>query len=140
MTDLRDDRDLADFVPTPTKGVAGSPTGWLIAHGIAWGVWLVVLIVAVRTMEVIFQDFGVDLPGMTVFFIKVAHAKVLLAPAVLILLLLDRTVLNARHRRGDARGFRTWAIAMMALPILLFAATTVALVLPLADLMARLAG
>ncbi len=140
MTDLRDDRDFADFTPIPAKGAARSPRRWLIAHAVAWGAWLIVLTVVERKFEAIFQDFGVDLPGMTVLVIKVGHTGMLLAPLLLIVLGADWVVLNTMDRRGEARGHRAWAIAMLIAPLLLFGATIVALVIPLISLETRLSG
>ncbi len=140
MKDLRDERDLADFVAPPEKGMARSSRRWLMAHGVAWGLLMVVLVGVVRKFEPIFQDFGVDLPGMTVVVIKAAHLGILLVPLFLILMGADWAVLNALDRRGQARRYRAWAIAMLIATLLLLGATIVALVMPLISLQTRLSG
>lgn len=140
MSTLRDERDLADFVAPRQKGTARRPRAWLIAHTVAWGSWLAVLILMGRKFEAIFQDFGVDLPGITILFIKVAHMGVALAPLTLILLGVDWAVLRALGRRGEAGRYRAWVIMMLAVPLLLFAAMVAGFILPLVILVTRLSG
>ena len=140
MTHLREGRDLADFIPPREKGAARAPRGWLIAHGIAWGVWLIVLTFGVRKLEAIFVDFGVGLPGFTALVIRVSHLGIALVPLLLVVLGVDWFVLHALDRRGEARRYRTWSIAMLVVPWLLFAATIVALAIPFLSILTRLSG
>jgi hypothetical protein len=134
------ERELADFVPPRGKGAARSTRAWLIAHALAWGFWLVVLNVVGRRFEAIFADFGVDLSGITVLFVKLAHMGAALALLCLILLGVDWAVLRTLDRRGEAGRYRAWAVAMLVVPLLLFGATIVGFVLPLTTLETRLSG
>jgi hypothetical protein len=140
MNPLPEARDLSDFVAPREKGPARSPRGWIIAHAVAWGCWLVVLTFGVRKIERAFADFGVDLPSVTVFAIKVAHMGVVLAPLLLILLGVDWSVLRALGRRTDGGRYRAWAIAMLVVPLLLFMGTIVALAVPFLSILTRLSG
>ena len=135
-------RDLADFAPVREKGtVAGSPRGWLIVHGLAWGAFLVGLALVMRRFETVFADFGVDLPGFTVLLIKAAHVtNVLGVPLFLGLLAADWSVLKALARGGRSKEYRAWSVLMLVVPGLLIAATIVGLALPLLTIMTRLTG
>lgn len=140
MTQLREGRDLADFSPPREKGAARSPRRWLVAHGIAWGAWLIVLTFAVRKLEAVFADFGVDLPWFTALVIKVSHLGIAHVPLLLVLLWMDWAVLHALTRRGEAGRSRVWSVAMLVAPLLLFAATIIALTLPFLSINTPLSG
>ena len=85
-----------------------------------------------RQFEAIFaRASAIDLPGVTVFAIQVAHLGIRLAPMILVLLAVDWSVLRALYRRGEAGKYHAWAVAMLVAPLLLLAATAAALALPL---------
>jgi hypothetical protein len=119
----------------------------LIAHGIAWGLFLVLLGLVVPRIEAIFLDFGIPLPRPTLLLIRASHLVswastplVALPTLLLVLLGVDWLILNIRPDPGEAGLARTWSALMLASPLLLIALTLAALVLPLLTILTDLVG
>ncbi len=132
--------DLADIVPSPKKEARGFTRIWGIAHGIAWGLLLLLLGFGVPRVEVIFKDFNVDLPGVTVLVIRASHLVVGFVPLLLVLLGADWFLLDVLSRRGEVRPARAWSVLMLVCPLLLIALALVALVQPSWTIMTHLNG
>ena len=123
-----------------------SPFG-LIAHCIAWGLFLVLLALIVPRIEAIFLDFGIPLPRLTLLLIRASHLVswastplVALPTLLLVLLGVDWLILNIRPERGEAGLARTWSALMLASPLLLIALALAALVSPLLTILTDLVG
>jgi hypothetical protein len=138
--------DLSGFVPVPARAEGNLPPFRLIAHCIAWGLFLVLLAFVVPRVEAIFLDFGIPLPRPTLLVIGASHwvmwalTPVVAIPALLLLLGADWLMLNARSGRAQAGLLQAWSVLMLASPLLLIALTLVGLVLPLLTIMTRLNG
>jgi type II secretory pathway component PulF len=133
--------------PAQQSAEAAPASFGLIAHCIAWGLFLVLLTVIVPRIEAIFQDFGTPLPRPTRLLIRASHlviwaaAPLVAIPSLLLVLLgMDWLILNIRPERGEARLARTWSALMLASPLLLIALTLAALVLPLLTILTRVTG
>ncbi len=125
------DEDLQDFSP-PRKGAGARSTCFrLIAHAIAWGVFLAFLVFGTARVEPIFADFGVPLPNVTVWVIEASHRVVASVALTLLLLVADGLVLDTLCRRGDVLRAWSWSLLMIGTPLSLVAVTLWALLLPL---------
>jgi type II secretory pathway component PulF len=103
----------------------------LITHGIAMGLFLLVLAVGVPKVERVFADFGAPLPQATVLVIRASHRSIAFMLSTLVLLGVDWSMLAILSRRGDAQRARAWSVSMIAMPLLMIALILVALGLPL---------
>lgn len=128
MNDLDDLPALTP--PEALWGPAGSTHAWLIAHGVAWVGFLIVLVSGVRAVEVSFRDFGIELPWVAALVIKISHMGIALVPLLLVLLGIDWCFLNVLDSRGKAEVYRGWSWLMLAAPLLLSAAAIAALAVP----------
>ncbi len=112
----------------------------MIAHGIAWGLLLVLLAFVVPRMEAKFTDFGIPLPQLTIRVIRVSHQVLALTALILGVLVADGLMWNAQSARGESEWSRAWSLLMLVAPLLGIALTLVALALPFATIMPRLSG
>ena len=113
-----------DFSPASRTKPRSLGSG-LIVHGLAWALFLGLLAFLVPKFEVIFKDFGVDLPSLTKIAIKASHFliyyPIVAVPPVLLVLVLDgwlRSKFSKRQQDGKSRG---WSMVMLAIPLLLIA-------------------
>ena len=133
------DEDLLDISP-PRKGAGARSTGFrLIAHAIAWGVFLAFLVFGTGRVEPIFADFGIPLPNVTLWVIQASHSIVASVLLTLLLLVGDGLVLAALCRRGEVLSAWCWSLVMIGTPLSLVAVTLWALLLPLLNVH-RLSG
>ena len=139
--------DLSDFFPALKRSKGRLTPFRLITHCYVWGLFLVILAFVVPRVEVIFADFGVPLPRLTILVIRASHlVNWASPPAVAISLLLlvllgeDWLMLNAQSERGEEGWSLAWSMLMFASPLLLIGLTLVALVLPLLSITTRLSG
>jgi hypothetical protein len=110
-------------------------------HVPAWALLFLSLIFLVPKFEMIFADFGIDLPAITKVAVRASHlvvsSGILVIPAVIgTALTLDFLLLG----RGSARDPLGWSLIGLLLPLGLFAATVAALLIPLISLHTRLSG
>src|SRR4051794_21259648 len=73
-----------------------SPGSMLMAHGIAWGLYLAILVFGVPWAETAFVDFGVPLPRTTVLVIQASRGAVVIVPLFLLLVTADWLMLSGR--------------------------------------------
>jgi len=125
------DEDLLDVSPPRKCAGARSTFFRLIAHAIAWGVFLAFLVFGTARVEPIFADFGVPLPNVTILVIEASHRLVAGVSLTLLLLVADGLVLNAFVRRGDVLRAWSWSLLMIVTPLSMVAVTLWALLLPL---------
>jgi type II secretory pathway component PulF len=132
--------DLSDVVPAPKRAQGSLTRFGLIAHGIAWGLLLVLFVFVVPRIETNFIDFGVPLPQVTNLAIRASHMVVALGSLTVVVLGTDWLMWNAQSGRGESELSRAWFVLMLAAPLLGIALTLVALALPFFTIMPRLSG
>lgn len=117
--------------------------GWVaihvVSHGLLWGGLLLVYLFVAPRFALLFDDFGLDLPQMTVSVISASAFAArywYLALALLLMgLALDYRVLTIYTGRRQWRWARfCWLLVMVGLPMLNLALTMVALFVPLMNL------
>jgi hypothetical protein len=136
--------DLSDFVSTSSKkGPWRRGTGQIV-RGIAWSLSLALLLFAVPRFELVFLDFGVDLPRMTKVWIKASHFAVkfvvVLVPLLVGLMVLDDRVSSSLSRKGEVGKSLAWSVVMLVVPLVVLALALLGLVLPLFTPMSPLSG
>ncbi len=107
------------------------------ALGIAWGLYLALLVFGVPRAEAVFLDFGAPLPRATALIIRLSRGAVALAPVLLLFVAADWLMLSGKF---TVRVSQRWPVAMLGLPWLLMALTLAGLVLPLLTVEMRLTG
>lgn len=118
----------------------GSAVFCLYAHGIAWGLFLAILVYAVPRAEAIFADFGIPLPRQTSFLFRASHRAFALVAVLWVLMYVDWLMIKALSRRGKVTLSQAWPALMLIAPLLLIVWTLVVLVLPFLTIMPRLSG
>ncbi len=103
----------------------------LISHGIALGLFFLLLTFGVPRVERPFTDFGIPLPRATILVIRASHWPIAISSSILVLLGIDGYLLEILSRRGDPRWARTWSALMIATPLVIMALILAALGLPL---------
>jgi type II secretory pathway component PulF len=132
--------DLPDVVPAPKRGQRSLTHVGLLAHGIAWGLFLVLFVFVVPRIEALFTDFGVPLPRVTSLAIQASHRIVALGALTLVVFGTDWLIWNAQSGRGESELTRAWFVLMLAAPLLGIALTLVALAPPFFTLYTPLSG
>ena len=139
--------ELSDSFPALKRSKGRLTPFRLIAHCYVWGLFLVILAFVVPRVEVIYADFGIPLPRLTILVIRASHLvnwasppAVAISLLLLVLLGADWLMLNAQSERGEEGWSLAWSMFMFASPLLLIALTLVALVLPLLSITTRLSG
>ena len=132
--------ELSDLVPIRDKNATVWTCLRLLAQGIAWGVFLVLLACVVPRFEMTFADFGVPLPNLTILVIEASHMLIAVIAVTVTLLIADGFVMAHFARRGDVVRVRSWSLLMIATPVVMVALTLGALVLPMLTVMQRLSG
>ena len=139
--------DLSDFFPPPTRANGSLTPFRLIAPGIAWGIFLVLLAFIVPRIEAIFEDFGIPLPRHTILVIRASHLVIRASSPVFVVLSLLLVLLGAnwlmliaQSKRREAGLSGAWSVLMLGTPLLLIALTLATLVQPLLTIMGRLSG
>jgi type II secretory pathway component PulF len=123
--------------------VRGWVTFHVVLHGLPWGGLLLVYLFVVPRFALVFDDFGLDLPQMTVMSASALVARYwYLALALMLMgLALDYRVLTAYTGRRQWHWARfCWLLVMVGLPILNLALTMAALFVPLMNLTQSLGG
>jgi type II secretory pathway component PulF len=121
--------DRLDSGSCPKARETRSARFWLIARGIAWGVFLGILFFAVPRVEAIFADYNFPLPTQTSLLFRAWHRPF----AVVVLLVLigtDWLALEALSRREKCVFFHAWPALRLICPLLLITWITVVLILP----------
>ena len=139
--------ELSDSFPARKEIEGASDSLPNDCHGYVWGLFLVILAFVVPRVEVIYADFGIPLPRLTILVIRASHLvnwasppAVAISLLLLVLLGADWLMLNAQSERGEEGWSLAWSMFMFASPLLLIGLTLVALVLPLLSFTTRLSG
>lgn len=103
---------------------------WLAAHGVAWGVVLILAAFGMPRIASHFADFGVPLSKFTSNVLWACRWPVLSTTAALVVLAFDFVALNRLARRGDAEGLQIWAKWMLACAGIVLALMLWAVALP----------
>jgi hypothetical protein len=141
------EKGVSDVFPMATE-LNRSPTrSRLITHGIACGLFLVVLAVGVPRVEATYSDYNVPLPRLSILVFAAAHVvswgspPIVVVPVLfLILLSADWLMLKALVARSGSELTGAWSMFMLGAPLLLIALTLFALIQPLLTIMPRLSG
>jgi hypothetical protein len=123
--------DVSDIEPAGKGASPPSIRRRLIAHGVAWGICLGLFVVGVRVIDSILKDYNFPLPRAAVFVIWAAHQVIALIFLILVLLGVDWFVLESLSRRREIELSQTWAVLLIAIPLVLVLLTLIALSLPL---------
>ena len=105
-------------------------------HTLLWIVWLLGLLLWVPRVERLFRNLNIKAPSMTELVLTLLHGAVPLGLLLaLVFILLDGTVYY-RLRRSDTRA--VWSDLMTAVPIVAIIVTSVAIHLPMVQLLEAL--
>ena len=94
----------------------------------------------VPRIEPIFKDFGIALPHATILVIKASHLLVVVIPIVLAVIAVNLLVAAALVAQGRRSLASTWAVAMLAVPLMAIAVVVLSVSLPMIGLVQRLSG
>lgn len=108
--------------------------------GLVWELFLVTLIYGAPRLQVIYADYGVDLPGPTLLVLQSSQWVIALAAMLLVLLGVVWVLQDALSTRSETKGSRTGSILLLACPLLLLPTTLIALGLTILDIARRLRG
>jgi type II secretory pathway component PulF len=122
--------DRSDVAPFPKRQNMGSSRRRLAAHGIAWGLFFVLLGFGVPRIEAVFTESNMPLPRFTSLVIHTSHLAIVFALLVVDLLVVDWYVLDALSEQGEVSSARAWSALMLATPLLVTGLTLWALALP----------
>jgi type II secretory pathway component PulF len=132
--------DLADFATEEKASLRPGATGWIVP-AFAWAFVLAILAFVVPKFEVVFRDFGVDLPWMMLLIVRASHLWLALLGMVVVLLVVDSIVRDALSSWKDGRGMALgWSALMIGLPLFTIAFMVMALVSLLGGIMWKLSG
>src|SRR5689334_21685547 len=119
-------------MPTPMddKNGARSSRFRLSVPGIAWAVFLALLVFGVPKVFRIYIDRGFDLPSATVKLVKCSEWVIVHAPLLLVLMSAGWIMPDAYRRDETSQRWSAWGIASL-IPLILLVLTLLALILPL---------
>lgn len=108
--------------------------------GWAWGLLLVLLAIVCPRLELIFKDFGIPPPRITIYLFNGLHLGWIWIPFVFMFVEIYRFALGREDHDEQSRISRSWSTLLLLMPLALISFVLVALALPFFTITTRLSG